>query len=492
MNSDRNTNLTQQEQASQQEQAFEWPRESSRDRNWKQAAQRWAVLRKAYPKHPAVWLQAANAHIEAGELEQADQLLQHAREIFPEHPLTLTESANLAIRQHQMDTADNYLQQARQQHPDFVNTWLRSSEYAETMNNINQASTYAEKACRCAPESTAPFIQYAELAMRNEQWEQALKRWELLRNKYPESPAGYVRAAVAARKLSRHDEARQLLLSHQYGTDIYNTKVNGQKNRQHLNRNTNLNNLLQLIWSKTIFGLRAEVERNYLGYGWWVLEPLLHMAVYYLVFGILLQRGGENFPVFLLTGLIPWTWFMKSVTESSNSIVAGHNLMLQVGLPSVVFPLVKILAATLKQIPIFILLIVFLWFEDFTPNSYWWALAPVIIIQILLTLAFAGFVAALIPFMRDLSYLVPTGLTLLMFLSGIFYDYRVISAEWQEYFLMNPIAFLLKCYREIFVDGTLPDLVALSCWGLAGVTSCFLLLWAYNKLRYIYPRVLME
>ena len=102
------------------------------------------------------------------------------------------------------------------------------------------------------------------------------------------------------------------------------------------------------------------------------------MGVYYLVFGLLLQRGGENYPVFLLTGLIPWMWFMKAVNGSSNSIIAGQNLMLQVGLPSIVFPLVSLLQATLKQIPVFILLFGFLWLQDINPGMHWWTLIPVI------------------------------------------------------------------------------------------------------------------
>lgn len=85
-----------------------------------------------------------------------------------------------------------------------------------------------------------------------------------------------------------------------------------------------------------------------------------------------------------------------------------------------------------------------------------------IIVQALLTITFTYAVAAVIPFIRDLSYLVPTGLMFLMFLSGIFYDYQTISTKWQDLFLLNPMAFLLKCYREIFIDGVLPDMQALA------------------------------
>ena len=215
------------------------------------------------------------------------------------------------------------------------------------------------------------------------------------------------------------------------------------------------------------------------------------MVVYYVVFALLLQRGGENYPVFLLTGLIPWMWFMKAVSGSSNSIIAGQNLMLH-GLPSIVFPLVSLLQATIKQLPVFVLLVGFVWLQGYTPDFHWWGLFPVIIVQALLAMAFACTVAAIIPFIRDLSYLVPTGLMFLMFLSGIFYGYQSISEKWQSLFLLNPMAFLLKCYREIFIDGVWPDMQTLGWWGLGSAIVCSIVLPAYQRLRYIYPRVVME
>lgn len=470
----------------------ELPQKFMRNKEWLEATKCWSILRYNYPEHPAPWLQGAYAHVEAGELDHADTLLTYARQHFPNHPSTLLESAALAMRKKDWDTAETFLQQARESHPKILQTWVKSAKCAEGRGDPKQASTYYKKACQCAPDRPELFIQHAELAMRSEQWEQALKRWETVRDHYPDIAAGYLRAAEAARQLNRPKEARQLVLAHQYGNDIFSNEASTQATQKQRSHHESLNRLLELIWTKALFNLRSEVHRNYLSYGWWVLEPLLHMVVYYLVFGILLQRGNENYPVFLLTGLIPWMWFMKAVSGSSNSIIAGQNLMLQVGLPSIVFPLVSLLQATIKQLPIFALLLIFVWLQGFAPSVHWWALIPVIVIQALITIVFACVVAAIIPFLRDLSYLVPTGLTLLMFLSGIFYDYRTIPAEWQDLFLLNPMAFFLKCYREIFIDGVLPDMQTLTWWGLGSTIACLVMIFAYKRLRYIYPRIVME
>lgn len=471
---------------------IELPQQFMRNKEWLEAAKCWSIIRYIYPEQPAPWLQGAYAHIEAGELDHAETLLAHARQYFPDHPSTLLESAALAMCRQDWDTAETFLQQARENYPDNLQSWVKSAKCAEGRGDLEQASVYYQKSCQCAPDRPDLFIRHAELTMRSEQWEQALERWETVRDHFPDVATGYLRAAEAARQLNRPKEARQLVLAHQYGNDIFNDDVCTQQTQKQHSHHERLNRLLELIWTKSIFNLRSEVHHNYLSYGWWVLEPLLHMVIYYLVFGILLQRGGENYSVFLLTGLIPWMWFMKAISGSSNSIIAGKNLMLQVGLPSIVFPLVSLLQASLKQIPVFILLFAFLWLQGFTPGAHWWALIPLVVVQALLITAFACTVAAVIPFVRDLSYLVPTGLTFLMFLSGIFYDYKIIAEQWQSLFLLNPMAFLLKCYREIFIDGVLPDMQTLAWWGLGGTIACLVMIVAYKRLRYIYPRIVME
>jgi lipopolysaccharide transport system permease protein len=363
------------------EKAFEWPQQAVRERNWSEAAQRWAVVRQAYPEKVGTWLQGAIAHIEADELEQADALLTYARKHFRNHPSTFTDSARLAIHQHKWDMAEDFLQHAREQFPDFVQTWMKSAEYAVHQGNLEQATAYNEKARQCAPALPSPFIQHAELAMGVEQWEEALGRWKELRSRFPEVPAGYLRAAEAARQLERPQEARRLILALQFGSNILNGDTQTQSPIKQGAKKATVGRLVELIWTKAIFNLSSEVNRNYLSYGWWILEPLLHMVVYYVVFGLLLQRAGENYPVFLLTGLIPWMWFMKAVSASSGSILSGQNLILQVGLPSIVFPMVSLLQATLKQLPVFVLLLGFVWVQGHSPGVYWWALIPVIVVQ---------------------------------------------------------------------------------------------------------------
>lgn len=185
-------------------------------------------------------------------------------------------------------------------------------------------------------------------------------------------------------------------------------------------------------------------------------------------------------------------WFSKAVSGGSGSVLRGQQLMIQAGLPAIVFPLVSVVQITFKQLPSFALLAGFVWLQGFGPGNHWWGLIPVTVVQVLLTTAFACAVAAIIPFVRDFSYLVPTGLMFLMFCSGVFYDYRIVAPQWQDLFLLNPVAYLLKCYREIFIEGILPDLQTLGWWTAGASLMCILIIQIYQRLRYLYPRIVME
>jgi len=472
------------------EEATKWAQQSAQVQDWSGAAQRWAILRKAYPQQSAPWLQGARCSIKAGLFTQAERLLDHGRQHFPDNPNAFIISAELAIEQQHWDIAESFLLQCRENFAYFPQTWMMSALCSERQGYADQALQYNQQARKSFPELTTPYLQYAELAERAGQWQEALQRWALLRTCFPEFPGGYRRAAQAARKLGQHALARKLLLSYEYGDDLLAEPY--EINNCIVKNESRLKHFFELIWVKATFSLRSEVKRNYLSYSWWIFEPILHMLVYYIVFGLLMARGDENFLAFLLSGLIPWMWFSKVISGSSGSILAGQNLMLQVGMPSLFFPLVTLLKASLQQLPVYLLLLVFVWIQGFPPDLLWLALIPVILVQFVLTAAIACTVAAIIPFMRDLNYLVNTGLMFVMFVSGIFYDYRTLTAEWQSLFLLNPVAFLLKSYREILIDGVTPDFITLTWWGTGSTLVCLLLIWIYSKLRYIYPRIVVE
>lgn len=213
----------------------------------------------------------------------------------------------------------------------------------------------------------------------------------------------------------------------------------------------------QLVIIKVRFSLRSEAAQSYLSYAWWLLEPLLQMGVYLIVFDILLHRGTEDFVAFLLCGIVPWLWFSKTVGQSGNSITQGKGIISQTYLPKPFFPLVIIGQALVKQAFVFALLFVFLVIYNYNPSIWWFWLIPIVFVQLMLITAVSFVVAFIVPFARDLQYLINAVLMMMMFGSGIFYSYKdVLIPAHREIFLMNPMANLIVNYRLVLMENTAP------------------------------------
>ncbi len=219
---------------------------------------------------------------------------------------------------------------------------------------------------------------------------------------------------------------------------------------------------LELVVYKTYADLTVESERTFIGFLWWIIDPIVTMLIFYVVFGVILQRGGPDYVPFLFTGLVPWRWFTSSLPHAGNSLLQGRGLMQQVYLPKVVLPTVTILTDTVKFAFVFVVLLTFLQVYGCPLELPYLALPVVILVQLLLVAAGSYIVAGLVPFFRDLPFLVDYALRLLFFLSGIFWSIEAVENEQYQYDLwLNPVASLLDAYRKILLDGEWPPVVPL-------------------------------
>ncbi|WP_426415780.1 ABC transporter permease [Aestuariirhabdus sp. LZHN29] len=251
--------------------------------------------------------------------------------------------------------------------------------------------------------------------------------------------------------------------------------------------------MLEVFFAKLVFNLKSETKKTHLRYIWWILEPALFVAVFYLVFSVFLNRGTEDFLVFLLCGKIPFLWFSKSVANSSNSIVAGKGLIHQIKIPKPFFPLLVVAQDFVKQLFVFGFFFVFLVCYGVEITGNWLYMAPVIITQLLLIIACALFAAAVTPFIPDFKFIISTGMMLLMFGSGIFYSYKeMLDERHQELFLMNPLADLIKNYRDVLLGNMPPDMQSLSTISVVSVLVIVVMGVWFSKKDTVYARVVIQ
>ena len=477
------------------EDLLQWAEQASCEKKWRIAEQRWAVMMHLYPQHPAGWIRGGEAARKLKHYQQSEALLNNALLNFPDRPGALVQLAELYISQKKWKQAIEALELLQSRFPNEIVGYARLADILSMQGDFSAAEEINAQVREKFPKRPRGWSQYAELAMQQENWSEALQRWALMRERFPQHGAGYMRAAVAAENCSDLKLARTLRLAREYGNAWLSDALDEKTDCEHkVNppQKPGLRQFAELVWTKARFNLKSEANQNYLRYLWWVLDPLLYMAVFYVVFGLLLNRGGDNFVVYLLTGLVPFQWFAKTVQLASGSILAGGGLMHQVRISPMFFPLVMITQTAGKQLLVFGMLFLFLLFYGLTPGVNWAGLIPVIAAQLLLTVVAAAVVAMLIPFARDLTNLVPTGLQFVMFISAVFYSADIVPERWQTLFFLNPMATLLEQYRLILLHQTWPDWQALGWLTLGCGISLAVLLLVYRRLAPVYPRVVIE
>ncbi|MEO8803990.1 MAG: ABC transporter permease [Rudaea sp.] len=218
---------------------------------------------------------------------------------------------------------------------------------------------------------------------------------------------------------------------------------------------------LELIAFSTYAELRAERARSYLGLLWWIIEPAMNMATYYFVFAIVLRTSQKDYVPFLLVGLTFWQWFKSCVSHGGYAIWQQLPLIRQVKLPAQLFPTVQILADTVKFLFILALLLVILWFAGYPPNRMYVALPVVLLIEFIFASAAAYLVAAAMPFLPDLRFVIEQILQVMLFLSGVVFSLDATPASLRVWLELNPMVDLIDAGRDILMYARWPDWFAL-------------------------------
>lgn len=201
----------------------------------------------------------------------------------------------------------------------------------------------------------------------------------------------------------------------------------------------------------------------------------MYLFVFYTVFGLIFKQYSENYVSILLTGLVVWKWFVSAINNATTSITRNMTIIYQVYLPKVVFPLVTVITSSFRFAIVFVILLLFL-LGTGAPFTVAWLvdLPMLLILQGLFMLGLAMTIAAIVPFIPDLKFLVDNSLLLLFFLSGIFFRFDSVPDSLRPYFDINPIGVLIHNYREILIYGRHVDWS--EAWSVTVLTVSFLLL----------------
>jgi ABC-type polysaccharide/polyol phosphate export permease len=226
-----------------------------------------------------------------------------------------------------------------------------------------------------------------------------------------------------------------------------------------------------LIRNLVIRDLKVRYKNSALGILWSLMNPLLMMVVFTVVFTVMApvrSASVQNFPVFVLCGLLPWNFFATSVIGSTVSIVANSPLIKKVYFPREVLPISIVLANLVNfLIALIVLFGIILLFH--IPLTIWLLYLPlVILIQIIFTLGIGFFLATVNVFYRDTQQIMDVLMLAWFFMTPIFYPIDILPRNyqlfgftldvWRLVYILNPMASLVANYRVILYYGAPPAL----------------------------------
>lgn len=215
--------------------------------------------------------------------------------------------------------------------------------------------------------------------------------------------------------------------------------------------------------------LKLRYRGSVFGFAWTLLNPLIFMGVYVLVFSVFLKMNIPNFPLYLLTGLIPWYWFLGAISQSVGAILDGRTFVGKTVFPIELLVLVPVITNGINFALSMILVVILTYALGVHPGWAILALIPIVAIQFLLVLGISFLVATFNVFYRDLQQLIGYALTLVFFLTPIFYARNFIPPQYKFIITLNPFAAVISCYQDILYYGRFPGATELAISAVVAV-----------------------
>ena len=224
-------------------------------------------------------------------------------------------------------------------------------------------------------------------------------------------------------------------------------------------RLADLRNYRELVRNLVVRDLKVRYKNSAFGFVWSLLNPLLMMIVLSVVFTLVFERATpvENFPAFLIAGLIPWNFTSTSLSRAVNSVLENHHLIKKVFFPREVIPISVVLANFghfLLALPVLLVILMFL---GVMPNLKVLLMPPLMLIHLELVLGIALLVSCVNVFYRDMGVAMDILLQAWFFATPIFYHHWILPIWLQKPAMVNPLAAIITAYRDVLVFGRFPD-----------------------------------
>lgn len=246
----------------------------------------------------------------------------------------------------------------------------------------------------------------------------------------------------------------------------------------------NLYNYRQLLKSNVKKEIRGKYKGSFLGIIWSFVNPLLQVLVYAIVFPFIMKNTQENYVVFLIIGILPWTWFITSISQGTSCILANQGIIKKVYFPREILPISVVTSGLINFLISCIIIILFLLFSGVGFSIYMLFVPFIVLIQYILSLGLLLITSAVDVYIRDAEYIINFFVNMLFYATPILYSPDIFAGSPISLLIKaNPLAIIITGYRDALFYQTMPNLSSLFIALLVSIILLFIGIGVFKKLE---------
>ena len=229
--------------------------------------------------------------------------------------------------------------------------------------------------------------------------------------------------------------------------------------------------------------IRGKYKGSFLGVLWSFINPLLSVAVYAIVFSKIMRFNIDNYLIYLITGVLPWTFFTSSITMGMNSILSNANIIKKVYFPRIILPISTVTSCLVNFLISCLVIIFFVMISGIgiSLNILW--LPLIALTQYFLCLGFTFILSAVEVFVRDLEHIIGFILSMAFYVTPILYTQEQVPNDLRFILKLNPMAYIIDAYRDIFYHSQTPNIMSILLVLIGSIFLAFIGYHIYNKLQ---------
>ena len=238
--------------------------------------------------------------------------------------------------------------------------------------------------------------------------------------------------------------------------------------------------LLKTSIKKDIGG---KYKKSFLGILWSFINPLLQITVYAIIFPLIMRNNIENYTVFMVCGLIPWTYFTNVINRGSFVMIENGNIIKKVYFPREILPISLVTSETVTFVISSIIILGFVLGYGMGLTVYVLFYPILLLAQYIMLIGFSLIVSSITVYFRDLQHFIGVFLQLLFYATPIVYSIDTIPEQFRWILSLNPMTYVIEGYRNIFYYQQMPNVVQILGVIVFGIVLTIIGYTIFNKLQ---------